>query len=324
MADLKNWPWALNQPGYDYPAEYIRSEHNSATSGGNGVSSPTAMKVEAQTAPDGTVRIRPGGASVVSTYAGQEGQSYYSPEFQSKTLTVPPTGSSSGGRTDLIVRRVLDPDHEAHPEHSGEMTEEAAQDLDFQWYELIQGATASTSLSYPHVKLAEIRRPANTTIVNTSHIVDVRVLADPQSDRDKLSEMVGERVEIGRTGNYSTLREFQVKVPDFATHAVVDVAIGGAYLKGGPGSGSFGVTGFGSGSGNEATPWNVDASSNEFQRVPYIQAGRKVRISPDRRGTIQSVYVTARVAPSSSQGTIFGADALARAFLDIEWMQGVE
>jgi len=330
MADLKNWPWALNQLGYDYPAEIVRSQHYSATSGGNGVSSPTAMKVEAQTAPDGTVRIRPGGSDVVSTYPGQEEQTYYSPEFQSKTLTVSPTGSSSGGRTDLIVRRVLDPDHEAHPEHSGEMTEEAAQDLDFQWYELIQGATASTKLSYPHVKLAEIRRPANTTIVNSSHIVDLRVLSDPKTLVVPMVKNIGadDTHTAGRTGNYNTLAEFSVDVPDFATTAVVDGTLAGCFVRhpNGGVTGNFDFDGLGSYVGGSQGDWQQTGwsapGSVAWERLDF-HAGGEVEVEPARRGTTQRVRLRVRIPTTAPDGTQAGTENQSLAKLTITFKQGV-
>lgn len=181
------WPWAVNLPvpeGHGYPAEMLRAQHYASTSGGNGVSSPAAMKVVPQAAPDGTVQLLPGGADIVSTYDGMHEQSYYSHVFQTRMLVVPPTGSASGGRTDLVIRRICDPDFEDHPdvppEQKGDISPELAVTLDLDWYELLPGHDENASLPYPHVKLAKIVRPANTTIVNASHIVDLRELSNPQ------------------------------------------------------------------------------------------------------------------------------------------------
>lgn len=181
MADIKQWPYALNQPGYDYPAELFRAQHYDATSGGNGVGSPTALKVSAQPAPDGTVRISPGGATIRSTYPGAEGQSYHAQNFQPYTLTVPPRGSG-GERHDLVILRVCDPQYDVHPDHpGGEISEEEAADYDFWWFELHQGRAANTTFDFPFVPLAHIRRPANTTIVTDDHIVDLRQMANPKT-----------------------------------------------------------------------------------------------------------------------------------------------
>jgi len=182
MAELKNWPWILNQPGYEYPAELVRAQHYDATSGGNGVGSPTAMKVTAQPAPDGTVSILPGGATAVSTYAGADGQSYHAQNFQPFMLDVPPTGSSAGGRHDLVILRVCDPQYDEHPEHGGgPISAEEAANYDFWWYELHQGKPVRLEFDFPHVKLAHIRRGPNQTIVRPEDIHDIRELANPKN-----------------------------------------------------------------------------------------------------------------------------------------------
>lgn len=324
MADLKQWPYALNQPGYEYPAELFRAEHHDATSGGNGVGAPTALKVTAQAAPDGTVSIPPGGATAKSTYAGADGQSYHARNFQPVTLPVPPTGSG-GGRTDLLVLRVCDPQYDVHPDHAGEMTDEAAAGLDFWWFELLQGQNRNAQLPYPHVKLAEIVRPANTTIVTDAHIRDLRVMASSKAHRAKYDQMVGERTEVIRNGTWRTLAEVPVEVPDWATHAAIDVSLGGAYMKGVAGRGDFGMTGLGNTSSIGHTPWwEARGDATGFRRIPYIQAGRKLNVMENFRGKTAIIYIIARVSTQSDSGFIFGADYGARAFVDIDWLQDVE
>lgn len=184
MADeIKRWPWALNQPGYKYPAEIVRGKHFAATGGGTGVDHPLALKVEAQEAPDNTVRIRPGGGTAKTTYPGQGNQSYQATSFQPVNVEFEPTGSSSGGRHDLLIQRFLDPDHEDHPDvpSSVELTEEIAKDLDFWWFEVYQGRSSRTEFDFPHVKLAHIRRGPNKTIIEPGDIVDLRQLAAPKT-----------------------------------------------------------------------------------------------------------------------------------------------
>lgn len=178
---VKNWPLALNQPGYDYPAELFRAQYFGASAGGTGVADPGALKVVAQPAPDGTVGILPGGAYVRSTYAGVNGQSYYAHNFQPFTLTVPPTGSSPNGRHDLVVLRVCDPQYDKHPDHpGGKITAEEAAEYDFWWFELFQNRSATTSFDFPFVPVAHIRRGPNQTIVRPEDIRDLRELANPQ------------------------------------------------------------------------------------------------------------------------------------------------
>lgn len=174
-----NVPWMINQPGLEYPAEMVRAQHYDATSGGNGVSTPESMKVIAQPAPDGTVQIATGGATLRSNYVGQNNQSYQVMNFTPQTLVVPPTGSASSGRHDLLICRVIDPDHD---ETLGDdISAEEAPTLDFWRYELHQGRDRRTEFPFPHVKLAHIRRGPNQTIVRPEDIHDLRKLAAPKT-----------------------------------------------------------------------------------------------------------------------------------------------
>lgn len=330
MTVISGFPWAMNQPvpeGYGYSAESLRAQHFDSTSGGNGVGDPTALKVSAQVAPNETIRTTPGGVTAVSTYAGHRGQSYHALFGAPETVAVSPTGSSSGGRTDLVVAQFCDPEYEKHWSHTGEypIPADVAKDLDFQRIHVLEGQGRNARLTFPHVKLAEIKRPANTTIVNASHITDLRQLAKPQFDRIKRIQNVATRMEVPRTGTGRLLVEFLVEVPEWATRANIDASIGGAYFRGASGRGRMGIAAFNNSSHNEATPWwEEGGSTTGFRRIPYIQAGRELWIHPDYRGTIAQVLVQGVVDTWSDSGFIFGVDAGARAFLDIDWMQDVE
>lgn len=327
MAATPQYAWAMNQAGVKLPAEILRGQHYDATSGGTGVGSPRALKVLPQAAPDNTVMILPGGGTAVSTYAGHENQSYQATNFKPQTLEIQPTGSSAGGRTDLIIQRFLDPNMEPHPDHTGDypIPAEIAKDLWYWRFECKPGMDRTAKLDYPHVKLSELNRPANTTIVNDSHITDLRQLANAQSHRAKYDQMVGERTEVKRTGSWNTLTEVLVEVPEWATHAAIDVSIGGAYMKGVAGRGALGMTGLGNTSSQGHTPWwEARGDANGFRRIPYIQAGRKLNVREEYRGTTATIYIIARVDEESDAGFIFGADYGARAFVDVDWLQDIE
>lgn len=225
MTDLSFFPWALNQEvpeGYGYPAEALRAQHYAATSGGTGIDTPSALKVQAQPAPDGTVQVLPGGATSVSTYDGQENQSYHAFYGAPQTVTIPPTGSSSGGRHDLVIQRFIDPDHEQIPGYEGEypIPAEAAKDMRFFWIDVLQGRSATTELSYPHAKLAHIRRGPNRTTVEPDDIIDLRELANPQTKPHiRGNNLVSDDTQSLHTGStvWPTDATHTVRVPEFAT-----------------------------------------------------------------------------------------------------------
>lgn len=229
--DFKRWPWALNQPGFDYPAEYLRAQHFDATGGGNGVSSPTACKVVAKEAADGTVLIMPGGATVRSTYAGAPNQSYQITVFQPIEVEIPPTGSSDDGRHDLLVLRVSDPQYGDYPPGAPrrELTAEEAAGYDFWYPHLVQGTSANRQLDYPHVRVAHIRRGPNSTIVTDDDILDIRGLAAPKTwlhmRANNLNMADAQSLHTG-TSIWPIEATHTMRIPEWATHVQIHAAWG--------------------------------------------------------------------------------------------------
>ena len=92
------------------------------------------------------------------------------------------TTGSSGGRSDLVVARITDPQYEGQPPADPD-------DFDYAYVDIIQGVSSSTrsardlNLSYPAIALARIDLPASTGTVQASHITDLRELAQPRSVR---------------------------------------------------------------------------------------------------------------------------------------------
>lgn len=231
MAELRRVPWMLNQPGACYPAEYLRAQHHDATSGGTGVSTPEALKVEAQEAPDGSVRIAPGGGTAKSTYPGQENQSYQATNFQPYRFEIEPTGSASKGRHDLLIQRFIDPEHEDVPGYDGEypIPKSTAQEMDFWWFEVYQGRSSKTEFDFPHVKLAHIRREPNKTIIEPSDITDLRRLAAPKT----WLHMKARNLNIAETQSlhtgskvWPTPQTHTVTFPQWATRLHVNATVG--------------------------------------------------------------------------------------------------
>lgn len=324
MADLKRWPWALNQPGHDYPAENLRAQHFDATSGGNGVGSPTACKVVAQPAADGTVSILPGGATARSTYAGAEGQSYHMHVFSPIVVEVPPTGSASGGRHDLLVLRVSDPQYGDYPPGAPrrELTAEEAAGYDFWYPHLIQGTSANQQLDYPHVKLAHIRRGPNQTIVTDNDIHDLRVLAKGKSERFIDFSHPSRTEDLVLGGSYFTAGTISVPVPEWATVAKVKADMSGIPVLRGWAASRF--------NGRFPSFANLESTVMRGHAYDLTHAGtmsgftaRTVTIPPSRRGTVQDFEfrIQWHDALDNALVRVDGGTSLA---LDVTFEQGAE
>src|SRR5699024_9788249 len=98
-------------------------------------------------------------------------------------VEVPVTATgSAGGRSDLVVARVLDPQYEGQPPAD-------PNDFDYSMVEIIEGVSSSTTsardlnLNYPAIALARIDLPASTGTVEASHLTDLREMARPRVQR---------------------------------------------------------------------------------------------------------------------------------------------
>lgn len=316
-------PWLVGG-GAEHPPEIARLIPYLANGGREGVGEPADMKVTPLPTPGGGVAVAPGAVLVRNLNPGGGQQTYMGRNPATSTVDVQPTGSS-GGRADMVAVVVRDPQYPGTPVPDDPLT---ARYVDI---EVIQGVpsnartAADAGLTFPAYPLARINLPANTGTVQASHITDLRQLVSPQVFPDKYEQMVGDRTEVPRTGTFRTLTEIPVDVPDWATHAAIDVGIGGAYMRGVMGRGDFGFSGLGNTGAIGHTPWWEDGGSTTgFRRIQHLQAGRKLRVRPEYRGTTATIYVIARVHGGSDSNFVFGADYGARAFADVLWLQEIE
>ncbi|MGP5725840.1 hypothetical protein ACTXOR_08630 [Arthrobacter rhombi] len=175
--------WMIGGPDKDTPgpkhsAEIVRQAHHDATGGAEGISTVGALKVAAMPTPGAKVRVLPGGGIVLNRYEQGNGQSYGVRNATQSEVPITATGSG-GGRTDLVVIRVLDPQYEgqypANPE-----------EFDFTRLEVIEGVPAGTKTfrelnrNYPAIELAKVTLPKSTATVTAAMITDLREVAQPK------------------------------------------------------------------------------------------------------------------------------------------------
>lgn len=178
---LDGKPWLIGG-GVEHPVEVGRALAHMATMGSSGVGTPDSFKVTALPTPGTSVRVSAGIAAARNAYAGGANQSYVLQGASPTDVAVTPTGST-GGRSDLVVARVTDPQYEgtwpADP-----------QAVDYASIEIIQGVPSNTistrglSLQFPCVALARIDLPASTATVTDAMITDLRRLVAPRQQRE--------------------------------------------------------------------------------------------------------------------------------------------
>lgn len=231
-------PWAIGG-GAEVPVEAGRLVAYAATGGADGVSVAGDLKVLPLAVPGSSVRVVKGSALMPSRAAGVDQQSYAVRNLSEEVVGVTATGSGSG-RSDMVIVRVEDSTVAGEPwatpvdpvngpyvfprvlegvPSSAIATNRAARD-----YLASQGMTA--------IPLAGITLPASTGTITSGMITDLRNLARPRSEivtahpappvPSWLSTIA---VDVTWPGGGPT-----VDVPSWATHADVQVLIGGAIV----------------------------------------------------------------------------------------------
>jgi hypothetical protein len=229
--------------GAEHSPEVIRQAHYDSMGGAEGVSRWNSLRVWSESVPTTTIRVLPGGATINNRYPGGDGQAYSARNISQTSVPVTATGST-GGRTDLLVLRILDPQYEGQPPAD-------PTDFDYTRFEIIEGVPAGTEtfaelgLSYPAIELAKLTIPANTATITQAMITDLRSVARPKSHTETraLSIVTGQEDTISSTSNYPDGGETWpeaaeaawgfFKIPEWATQAKVIMHWDGIMAPGG-------------------------------------------------------------------------------------------
>ena len=158
-----------------------------ALAGREGVLEADDMKVRALSTPGPSITVDPGTFGVLARHVGGDFEAYVDKLPSQLTRGVNPTDAAVGGRTDLVVARVLNP----YVTETGVSipAPASAQDGPYWDIQVIEGVTPNINsvtawnANMSAIPLARIVRPANTGIVQQSHIVDLRSLVDLSGER---------------------------------------------------------------------------------------------------------------------------------------------
>ena len=302
---IDDTPWMVGG-GAEHSPEVARGLAYAATSGNEGIAKSADLRVLAQAVPNGSVRVMGGTASMLNKYAGGSGQTYIGRNASSTTVTIAPT-TSAGGRTDLVVLRILDPQYEGSV---------PANPNTFQYTRLtvIQGVSANTksvdslNLNYPAVALAKVPIPASTATITSAMITDLREMANPrvQSQIETRPNWSGD--DIGRNlelttrtaypagewwpnaGGQNGTGAYYVDIPKWATRMQISMEWLSVRMEAKAGWGYVWVS-YGPGAGS-ATPtfytqgFQWDANESNTYRT-NLKVAQEVSIPAAWRGTTQ-------------------------------------
>lgn len=168
--------WAVT--GAQSSARIARLMHQSGTASGNGIVDVGHLQVLPLEVPGGGVRITAGGATVLGQEQEFQG-SYFAYNVGDETVDISPTGSG-GGRSDLIVLRVEDPNIDGTPWGHDVTTDPVY------YFRVIEGVSASATeppAGMTAIALARIDIPSSTGTITAGMITDVRQSANPKTQR---------------------------------------------------------------------------------------------------------------------------------------------
>lgn len=220
-------PWFVGG-GAQHSPEIARLLAYAATGGAEGVAGFGDLKVQALAVPGAAVRVGPGGCLIPNRYAGGGQQTYVARNTAEHQRAIGSTGSG-GGRSDLVVARVSDPQYAGN----APVNPVTAQYVDTH---VITGVPAGTrsvddlNLTYPAEALARVDLPASTATITNAMITDLRRVA--MARRERRTHVIAPTVANtmptawGRWPSEAALGG--VLVPKWATRLDFIVHVGGA------------------------------------------------------------------------------------------------
>lgn len=294
-------PWFVGG-GAQHSPEVARLMSYAGTSGAEGVVGVAGMRVHAQAVPSTSVRVLTGAALILNRYAGGGEQTYVARNATQTSVNITATGSG-GGRTDLVIARVLDPQYEGQPPAD-------PTDFDYARIAVIQGVPSGTTLAtqlnlgYPAIALAKITLPANTATVTQVMITDLRNVAAPR-ERSLVFPRPAVTGDAGLVlnsraafpagewfpnhGGQDNTGAYHADVPEWATRMQIRMEWLGIRYFPKAGYGYYWVS-YGPSAGTAMPPANTQAfrwdasGSEQTQRTNWILHDERY-ISPEWRGT---------------------------------------
>ena len=227
---VEDTPWFIGAAGVLHPAKAARAVAYAAANGSDGVIGSTDLKVTARPTPNGQVLVAPGGVNLISRYPGASSQAYTGVVRTQEAVSIDST-SSAGGRSDLVVARVRDPQYgsvagydPANPNNFGFFT-----------IEVVKGVSSSfkrytTELGYPAMALARIDIPASTATITNAMITDLRFKSAIKTWRRAYPTFPTSAQPLGtNTADWLVTGQPMVSVPVWATTCNVICHIEGIY-----------------------------------------------------------------------------------------------
>jgi hypothetical protein len=324
-------PFVIGGDAEHTPSVY-RQQVYASTGGRQGVGGPGELKVTQLDVPGGGVKVAAGTATVLNRVSPFESYSLRNPVADVDQVKFAATGSG-GGRSDLVVARVDNPYVDGNAQAPADPVHGP-----YTRFAVIPGVPAGTTrladlpqyAGVSAVELARVDIPASTGTVTSSMIVDLRNLTAPRTETVRVSATPTDYYVTMATGQWKPFPENPItglRVPSWATHAVIRMETAMKYLEGNA-YGNF--RGFIGPAGAQATAnlfstQGIDVSTGGGQyRQPFIAPSNGYfPIPASMRGT--TVQLTGLVQPNSAanNGARIGTAAGDYYFADVTFTEQI-
>lgn len=283
-------PWFIGG-GAEHSPEVCRLLPYVATLGSEGVVGGTDMKVQALGVPGAGFTVDTGACVIRNRSAGGGQQSYMARMASQHTFNGLTAVGGAGGRSDLVVARVTDPQYSPWTPPVDPLV---GPYVEIAVIENVPAGTTSAeqlNLGYSAIALARLDRPAGSTTLSASHIVDVRQIVISRQERE--IELGFPAVAVTNNAADNTYKTMwtsgtTINVPEWATTALLMVNVSGIAVMTASSFGRLRASLNGIGYTQETT---FDENwTGSYSRTGYVLAGR-IAIPADKRGTTCSVVV---------------------------------
>ncbi|WP_167131922.1 hypothetical protein [Paramicrobacterium chengjingii] len=306
-------PWATGG-GAKHSPEVARTDTYGNSDGTEGIIKVGDLKVVPLDVPGTAVNVNPGSGRALNRHPGHAGETYTLRNATATEVPIASTGSGAG-RSDLIVARVEDPFLQGSP-YSPPADVEVGP---YVFARVISNVPAGTKRlqdvsgheSDTGITLARVDLPASTGTITGAMITDLRKVAAPKQHTQPLfySLVSGDTETLTATGengevwpNASTNSWGNLEIPEWATHAYIQVQWNSVFVPPGSSYGQMWLQVGGTGAGaplvTQRSNWDSPNSTGNTRMVFALADYRSIPAS--LRGTSQRVYPYARILGGTS------------------------
>ncbi|WP_330328171.1 hypothetical protein [Streptomyces pseudovenezuelae] len=208
--------------GASHPAAQFRMLIKDLARGAEGITEGDDLKVTQRSTPGAGVTVADG--SCVIKGRDDAFQGHYS-AYNAGAYDVDIAATGGAGRSDMLIVRVKD------PEYIAGLDPETDQIVFFEVISNVSSSATAIPDGRTGIPLARIDIPSSTATITNAMITDLRKVANPRRDfyqfiQSPSSLSTDISGTSGTYSNFSTASGWSVAIPDWATTAILTLAVG--------------------------------------------------------------------------------------------------